>query len=75
MIDIPASHGEAHSSCAYNSCRHASTQIRKKSSTEVMLTNATEDFEQLRRTLLKPMRRSMKLFPQERIQRTVEQRE
>ena len=29
---------------AYNSCRHASTQFRKKSSTEVMLTNATEDF-------------------------------
>ena len=40
-----------------------------------MLANATDDFEQLRRTLLKPMRRSMKLFPQELIQRTVEQRE
>ena len=32
-------------------------------------------FEQLRRTFLKPMRRSMKLFPQERVQQcTVEQR-
>ena len=35
---------EARWSCAYNSCRHASTQSRKKSSTEEMLTNATEDF-------------------------------
>ena len=31
-------------------------------------------FEQLQRTFLKPMRRSMKLFPQERIQCSVEQR-
>ena len=43
-IDIPASHGEARWSCAYDSCRHASAQIRKTLSTEVMLANATEDF-------------------------------